>query len=620
MGRKTNHTAKKTTKTTACQASMFETLEGRTMFSATPLAEMGYLQDWKLGSTTANSISSANWANLTQINYFSLTVDQNGNLPGYVSTSNTAGVTSASGDNATQQIAGIESLIASHNSSAKVFVSVGGETEVAAMTALIDHPSEYGTFASEMKAFITNTHTAGVDLDWEPTQATKAEIDGFATLITTLQGQGLNVTAAVMGDTLLLVNSSNQPVDTNGNPTSNDVWEYELNKTAVNALSSIEVMAYPANSEADANADMTNWNAYLSGGSPDVDGNTINTALSKLQYGLDDEDDTTNTPAVVQDKVNMSVKDGYSGMFLWDLQGTSSSTIISEIAADQPSQPTQPVQPSTGAVSGTITSTTGAGIAGVTVYLDTNNDSKLDNGELTATTNTSGAYNFSNVPVGATIVRQVLPSGDTQKTPSSNYGIHLTVSAGSSLTGENFVDTVPANINPTGSAVQLSGTPIGTAGSYNNGGNTIAKVFDGNSSTFFDAPTAGSASSPDWVGLDLGSEHAITQIKYIARSGYEWRMEGGVFQGANNANFSDAVNLATIGNTAAPSSTSFNDVSVSGTFRYVRYVAPTGAYGNIAEMQVWGSSAAVTNNAISNNAIFSNNVIGLGDEAGVDLA
>jgi len=51
------------------------------------------------------------------------------------------------------------------------------------------------------------------------------------------------------------------------------------------------------------------------------------------------------------------------------------------------------------------------------------------------------------------------------------------------------------------SAVKLAGTPFGTPGSYQNSGNTFSKVFDGNTATYFDAPTA----NGNFVGIDQGS-------------------------------------------------------------------------------------------------------------------
>jgi hypothetical protein len=131
---------------------------------------------------------------------------------------------------------------------------------------------------------------------------------------------------------------------------------------------------------------------------------------------------------------------------------------------------------------------------------------------------------------------------------------------------------------------RLTGTVIGTSGSWNNSGNTIAKVFDGNLNTFFDGPDA----SGDWVGLDFGAgvSNVIGQINYWPRMGYTDRMLGGYFQGANNPSFLDAVTLFTIA-TIPPdggivtSETITNPVA----FRYVRYVGPANGSCNVAEMQ-----------------------------------
>jgi hypothetical protein len=130
---------------------------------------------------------------------------------------------------------------------------------------------------------------------------------------------------------------------------------------------------------------------------------------------------------------------------------------------------------------------------------------------------------------------------------------------------------------------KLTGTAIGTAGSYNNVGNTIANVFDGNLTSFFDPPTG---ALTDWVGLDLGSAQTITQIKYAPRAGYEYRMVGGQFQVSSTADFSsNVVTIYTILN--APVAGVFTTVSVTpgAAYRYIRYVGGT-QWVNIAEMEV----------------------------------
>jgi hypothetical protein len=137
----------------------------------------------------------------------------------------------------------------------------------------------------------------------------------------------------------------------------------------------------------------------------------------------------------------------------------------------------------------------------------------------------------------------------------------------------------------------LGGKIIGTAGSFNNHGTTIANVFDQNLSTYFDAPLASGA----YVGLDLGTSQVVSQISYSPRIGWASRMVGGKFQASNSVNFSAAVvTLYTI--TAKPAAGVMTTVSISNKtpYRYIRYVGPTNSYCDIAEMQLFGPATAPT--------------------------
>ncbi len=133
---------------------------------------------------------------------------------------------------------------------------------------------------------------------------------------------------------------------------------------------------------------------------------------------------------------------------------------------------------------------------------------------------------------------------------------------------------------------KLAGAIIGTAGSWNNSGNTISNVFDNNLNTFFDGP----GGNGDWVGLDfgMGVSNVIAQINYCPRAGSGSRMVGGIFRGANRADFNDAVTLFTI--TTQPAAGGFTSVGVADTnaFRYVFYLSPNGGFGNVAELQFYG--------------------------------
>jgi hypothetical protein len=150
--------------------------------------------------------------------------------------------------------------------------------------------------------------------------------------------------------------------------------------------------------------------------------------------------------------------------------------------------------------------------------------------------------------------------------------------------GYNFAFQ-PASVTPQ----PLTGTVIATPGSYSNDGNTAARVFDNNLTTYFDAPTA----SGSYAGLDLGSAKVITQISYAPRSGWASRMVGGTFQASNSATFTTGVvTLYTV--TATPTTPSLTTVTLSNTaaYRYVRYIGPANSYCNIAEAQFFGTTPA----------------------------
>ncbi|MEG4504951.1 SdrD B-like domain-containing protein, partial [Microcoleus sp. F6_B4] len=60
------------------------------------------------------------------------------------------------------------------------------------------------------------------------------------------------------------------------------------------------------------------------------------------------------------------------------------------------------------------------GVAGVTIFLDANNNNTLDTGETSVTTGTnpSGSFTFPNLPAGTYNVREVVPAGSQQTTPN----------------------------------------------------------------------------------------------------------------------------------------------------------------------------------------------------------
>jgi hypothetical protein len=169
----------------------------------------------------------------------------------------------------------------------------------------------------------------------------------------------------------------------------------------------------------------------------------------------------------------------------------------------------------------------------------------------------------------------------TTPTPAGTNGLSVGWAVNAVAITQMTPPTEPGLVNCTN---KLSGTIIGTAGSWSNQGNTIAKVFDGNLNTFFDGPD----NTGDWVGLDFGAgvSNVIGQINYWPRAGYSGRMFGGVFQGANNSAFNNPVTLFTIA-TAPPEGGVITSQTITNTtaFRYVRYVGPANGACNVAELQ-----------------------------------
>ena len=131
----------------------------------------------------------------------------------------------------------------------------------------------------------------------------------------------------------------------------------------------------------------------------------------------------------------------------------------------------------------------------------------------------------------------------------------------------------------------LKGTVIGTEGSYANGGNDRAKAFDGDHSTFFDAPEDTNGNGA-WVGIDLGEGKAtqVMKIRYYPRDDFPGRMIGGKFEGSDTADFKEVVTLHTI--TEEPFEwMDVKKIDSDRKFRYLRYVSPNDGWGNVGEIE-----------------------------------
>jgi hypothetical protein len=99
----------------------------------------------------------------------------------------------------------------------------------------------------------------------------------------------------------------------------------------------------------------------------------------------------------------------------------------------------------------------------------------LDANEKSTTTDSSGNYKLSGLAAGTYKVRQILPAGWTQTTPSNGYGISVTLSTNQNATGKNFGSrTVPATASISGTVFNdLNGNGVKDAGDLGIQGRTV---------------------------------------------------------------------------------------------------------------------------------------------------
>ena len=110
------------------------------------------------------------------------------------------------------------------------------------------------------------------------------------------------------------------------------------------------------------------------------------------------------------------------------------------------------------------------------------------------------------------------------------------------------------------------------------------KAFDGDLNSILRANTANGG----WVGLDLGERYIIAEIAYCPAGGKGEDMLLGIFEGANEPDFGDAIPLYIIKEKPEEGQLTTTSVVCSRGFRYVRYVGPAGSYCNLAELEFYG--------------------------------
>jgi hypothetical protein len=182
-------------------------------------------------------------------------------------------------------------------------------------------------------------------------------------------------------------------------------------------------------------------------------------------------------------------------------------------------------------------------------------------------------------------IRAVNAGGDSAY---SNIAWVSTLKSGGTTTTPTTPPPTTSTPTTNGTGTKVTGTPIGTTGSWNNSGNDRSKALDGDLWSYFDSNVASGA----YVGYDLGSAKVISSVRFAPRSGLGFRMVGGQFQGSNdNSNWT---NLFTVNSTPSDGQYTTGSVGNSTAFRYVRYLAPAGSYGNVADVEFYSTDATTS--------------------------
>lgn len=150
----------------------------------------------------------------------------------------------------------------------------------------------------------------------------------------------------------------------------------------------------------------------------------------------------------------------------------------------------------------------------------------------------------------------------------------------------------------------LGGVPMGVAPKAD-----LPNLFDNNQATVF----RGNRPDRAWAGLDLGEQYVIKKIKWMAADNEAWKVNLGVFEGANSPDFMDALPLHIIRSSKGAGQWDEAEVYCSRGFRYVRYVGPRrlvdaaandqmgrceGSHGEMAELRFFGEKGPGDDSAL----------------------
>ncbi|ANY69083.1 hypothetical protein BBD42_23315 [Paenibacillus sp. BIHB 4019] len=135
-----------------------------------------------------------------------------------------------------------------------------------------------------------------------------------------------------------------------------------------------------------------------------------------------------------------------------------------------------------------------------------------------------------------------------------------------------------------GPLVKASGT-IFSAGPPYRPGFEAEKVFDGDVSTYYDFHHPSGA----YVGIDLGegNEAVVRKLRFHPRDKYPSRMVDGQFQGSNEGTNTGYLEDFYVVPPMTKDGWREEEINDPTAYRYLRYAAPFGGWGNIAEIEFY---------------------------------
>ena len=158
-----------------------------------------------------------------------------------------------------------------------------------------------------------------------------------------------------------------------------------------------------------------------------------------------------------------------------------------------------------------------------------------------------------------------------------------------------ILDGVKATSFEADNKITVDSSKVTGSNPWKDSSDTVKKVFDGNTSTFFDGVGNG------WVQADLGAEYDITAIGYSPRSGYEYRCPGGqFFSSSDGVNWNEMYKISSVPSFGMHYLTKLENTEK---VRYIKYQVPDGKPDssinkdsvyccNIAEIEIYGDPSA----------------------------